>query len=65
MNRSQIPKSSTENILIYGAGRTGNQLAQLIVQENSKSKKLIGFLDDDKQLLKHVICGKKVFHQQN
>jgi FlaA1/EpsC-like NDP-sugar epimerase len=58
-NRSQIRESNIESILIYGAGRTGNQLAQLIIQE--KSKKLIGFLDDNIQLLKHEICGRPVF----
>ncbi|MBT4525777.1 MAG: polysaccharide biosynthesis protein [Deltaproteobacteria bacterium] len=60
--RSQIVKSSTENILIYGAGRTGSQVAQLIVQD--KNRKLVGFLDDDKQLLKHEISGKTVFSPQ-
>ena len=60
--RSNQKIKTIENILIYGAGDTGNQIAQVIARE--KNKKLIGFLDDDKQLLKHEIMGRSVFSPQ-
>jgi FlaA1/EpsC-like NDP-sugar epimerase len=59
MTRSNPNIKSVENILIYGAGDTGNQIAQVLSQE--KNKKLIGFLDDDDQLQKHEVSGKPVF----
>ena len=48
-----------KNILIYGAGDAGRQLA--IALENSLEFKVEGFLDDNNQLHKQVLFGKTVY----
>jgi FlaA1/EpsC-like NDP-sugar epimerase len=45
--------------LIYGAGRTGQQLAAAL--RNSAEMQIVGFLDDDDQLCGHVINGLPVY----
>jgi FlaA1/EpsC-like NDP-sugar epimerase len=59
MNNFPKPK----NILIYGAGEAGKQLA-VSLDKNLKFK-IIGFLDDDKRLSKKKILGKTVHSLKN
>ena len=46
-------------VLIYGAGDAGRQLA--IALENSPEFKVIGFLDDNKQLHRQVLLGLTIY----
>ena len=48
-----------KNVIIYGAGDAGRQLA--IALENSPEFKIVGFLDDDQQLHRQVLLGKTVY----
>ncbi len=48
-----------KNVLIYGAGESGQQLA--ISLENSPEFNIIGFLDDNKQLHKQVLLGLTIY----
>ena len=48
-----------KNIIIYGAGSAGQQLADSL-ENNSKSMKVVGFLDDDDRLHKQILLGYKV-----
>lgn len=59
MNNFPRPK----NILIYGAGEAGKQLA-VSLDKNLKFK-IIGFLDDDKRLSKKKFLGKTVYSLKN
>ncbi len=47
------------NVLIYGAGRSGQQLAAAMV--SSHELKVVGFLDDDVTLQKRTINGYRVY----
>ena len=46
-------------VLIYGAGDAGRQLA--IALENSPEFKVVGFLDDNKQLHRQVLLGLTIY----
>ena len=59
LNNSSIKK----NILIYGAGESGRQLA--IALENSLEFKVVGFVDDDKDLHRQVLLGKIIYSPKN
>ena len=48
-----------QHVLIYGAGAAGRQI--VISLENSSEFKVIGFLDDDKQLHGRVLLGKNIY----
>ena len=48
-----------KNVLIYGAGNSGRQL--LIALENSPEFNVVGFLDDDIELHRQLLLGKKFF----
>ena len=48
-----------QHALIYGAGAAGRQI--VINLENSSEFKVIGFLDDDKQLHGRVLLGKNIY----
>ena len=48
-----------EKVLIYGAGEIGCQLANVL--ERQQHYRVVGFIDDDLQLQKHVISGIKVY----
>ena len=48
-----------KNVLVYGAGESGRQL--VISLENSPEFKVMGFLDDNEQLHKQFLLGKKVY----
>ena len=58
-NFSSQKSSSKKNVLVYGAGDAGRQL--VIALENSPEFKVIGFLDDNKQLHRQVLLGKIVY----
>ena len=53
--RSVSIGSSRQRVMIYGAGLSGRQLADALV--NSTEMKVVGFLDDDKLLHRSVING--------
>jgi len=52
---SQINKSKLPQVLIYGAGSAGRQLASAL--ENSFEMRVVGFLDDDDRLQGNVLNG--------
>ncbi len=52
-----------KNVLIYGAGNSGRQL--LIALENSPEFNVVGFLDDDTELHRQLLLGKKIFSLDN
>ena len=52
-----------KNVLIYGAGDAGRQL--VIALENSPEFKVIGFLDDNTQINRQVLLGKKIYSPSN
>lgn len=47
-------------VLIYGAGRTGRQLAAAMA--NNHEMRVIGFLDDDERLHGHVLNGLPIYN---
>ena len=52
-----------KNVLIYGAGDAGRQL--VVALENSPEFKVIGFLDDNTQINRQVLLGKKIYSPSN
>lgn len=52
-----------KNVLIYGAGSAGQQLAVSMRQE--PGMRLAGFIDDDKRLHHQTMDGVKVFHSDD
>ena len=52
---SQINKSKLPQVLIYGAGSAGRQLADAMA--NSTEMRVVGFLDDDHSLQGNVLNG--------
>jgi FlaA1/EpsC-like NDP-sugar epimerase len=56
---SQMSKSGTEPVLIYGAGHQGIALANSLI--NSETFRPCAFIDDDRKKQKTVIHGLKVF----
>lgn len=56
---SKLKKSSLPQVLIYGAGSAGRQLASAMA--NSHSINVIGFLDDDFRLHGQVLNGLLIF----
>lgn len=54
-----IKPTIKKNVLIYGAGEAGRQLANSL-KTNSKYK-VIGFLDDNKKLHKKLLSKKKIY----
>jgi len=53
--------SSKEKVIIYGAGSSGRQLSQSLIQGNEYSP--IAFIDDDKKIQKSNIQGITVFNR--
>ena len=53
LRRSTLPK-----VLIYGAGVAGRQLANAM--NNSQEMRVVGFLDDNPSLQRHVVNGLRV-----
>ena len=58
-NVSSNKFKNKKNVLIYGAGDAGRQLA--ISLENSPEFKVIGFLDDNEYLHRQVLLGQTVY----
>jgi FlaA1/EpsC-like NDP-sugar epimerase len=54
-----LKKSSRPRVLIYGAGRTGRQLAAAMA--NSFEMQVVGFLDDDVRLSGNVLNGQPIY----
>jgi len=52
-----------KNVLIYGAGEAGRQL--VVALENSPEFKVVGFLDDNSELYRQVLLGKKIYSLGN
>jgi len=52
-----------KNVLIYGAGEAGRQL--VIALENSIEFKVVGFIDDNSELHKQFLLGKKIYSLSN
>ena len=55
-----IKKSSLPQVLIYGAGSAGRQLAAGMA--NSHEMRVVGFLDDDERLHGHVLNGLNIYN---
>ena len=55
-----LKHASRPKVLIYGAGRTGRQLAAAM--NNSPEMQVIGFLDDDDRLHGHVLNGQPIYN---
>ena len=51
----QLRRSALPQVLIYGAGNAGRQLASAMA--NSPEMRVVGFLDDDDRLHGHVLNG--------
>ncbi len=60
---SSLNKSNKENVIIYGAGSSGRQLAQFLLQGNEYTP--VAFIDDDKQLQRSIIHGIMVYSRDN
>jgi FlaA1/EpsC-like NDP-sugar epimerase len=57
---SILKRASRPKVLIYGAGRTGRQLAAAMA--NSHEMRVVGFLDDDDRLHGHVLNGQPIYN---
>ena len=57
--QSILKYASRPKVLIYGAGRTGRQLATAMA--NSHEMQVVGFLDDDDRLHGHVLNGQRIY----
>ena len=55
----EIKRSSIPQVLIYGAGSAGRQLASAMA--NSFEMRVMGFLDDDDRLHGHVLNGLQIY----
>ncbi|MEN9714637.1 MAG: hypothetical protein RJA35_104 [Actinomycetota bacterium] len=58
--QSILKHASRPKVLIYGAGRTGRQLAAAM--NNSPEMQVAGFLDDDDRLHGHVLNGLPIYN---
>ena len=58
--QSILKHASRPKVLIYGAGRTGRQLAAAM--NNSPEMQVAGFLDDDDRLHGHVLNGIPIYN---
>jgi FlaA1/EpsC-like NDP-sugar epimerase len=58
--QSILKHASRPKVLIYGAGRTGRQLAAAM--NNSPEMQVVGFLDDDDRLHGHVLNGLPIYN---
>lgn len=57
--QSQLKQATLPKVLIYGAGKTGRQLAAAMA--NSHEMRVVGFLDDDDRLHGHVLNGHTIY----
>ncbi|QDL56812.1 polysaccharide biosynthesis protein [Rhodoferax aquaticus] len=58
--QSQLKKFAVPQVLIYGAGSAGRQLAAAM--GNSHEMRVVGFLDDDDRLHGHVLNGLPIYN---
>ncbi len=58
-----LKKSSRSKVLIYGAGRTGRQLAAAMA--NSHEMQVVGFLDDDDKLYGNILNGQPIYNPRD
>lgn len=58
---ARTKNNSKEAVIIYGAGSSGRQLAQSLIQGSEYSP--IAFIDDDKKIQKSIIQGLTVFNR--
>ena len=58
--RSILKNAARPKALIYGAGRSGRQLAAAM--GNSHEMQVVGFLDDDDRLHGHVLNGLRIYN---
>jgi FlaA1/EpsC-like NDP-sugar epimerase len=61
-SRRRLRNRAKKNVLIYGAGSAGRQLAGAFSE--SYEAKLVGFIDDDKNLHGSVITGVRVWSSE-
>ncbi|MEA1987917.1 MAG: polysaccharide biosynthesis protein, partial [Pseudomonadota bacterium] len=54
---------SRKNVIIFGAGRSGKQLLSAISKMHNV--KVMGFIDDDKNLQKHEIASVRVYKRED
>lgn len=54
-----LKQAARQNVLVYGAGKTGRQLVDAM--ENSNKMKIAGFLDDDERLQGNLLNGKPIY----
>ena len=62
-NFSSKKSNNKKNVLVYGAGDAGRQL--VIALENSPEFKVLGFLDDNKQIHRQVLLGQTIYSPLN
>ena len=60
--RNELKLALVPKVLIYGAGSTGRQLADALA--NSHQMRVVGFLDDDPQLIGQVLNGQPIYHPE-
>jgi FlaA1/EpsC-like NDP-sugar epimerase len=58
-----LKRALRPKVLIYGAGSTGRQLAQALI--NSHDMQVTGFLDDDERLHGNVLNGVRIYAVQD
>jgi FlaA1/EpsC-like NDP-sugar epimerase len=58
--QTQVKKSALPQVLIYGAGSAGRQLASAMA--NNYEMRVVGFLDDDLQLHGNVLNGLAIYN---
>ena len=58
-SRARINSEDHNNVLIYGAGFSGIQLAYALAHGNNYQ--VVGFIDDDKTLWRQIVAGCKVY----
>ena len=62
-NNSNIKNTNYKNVLVYGAGSAGVQLATALTFSNELNP--VAFIDDDSSLLNHQIMGLKIHSSDN
>ena len=58
-----LKRASRPKVLVYGAGRTGRQLAAAMA--NSYEMQVVGFLDDDDRLSGNVLNGQPIYNPKD
>ncbi len=61
--QNRIKQSTLPQVMIYGAGSAGRQLASAMA--NSQDMRVVGFLDDDDRLHGHVLNGLPIYNPED